>query len=412
MSDYLAINGVSEALRSLLVSEMEETVTISFSPPDLKPGASEPGQRINLFLYKIEENVHLRNQEIPGDGHPGSYGNPPLSIALHFMMTAFPDADDYSSTYDFEAHKMLADAMRVLNDYPIITDSMVDSHGAPILQPSQQNQFEKIKITLEHLDMEELTKIWLSLSTPYRLSVGYSVSVIQIESKRPRKLARPVKTRHLHLLQLRRPQIYDLQVTPPVSETIDEMPPVTARIGDTLAIHGANFLGISTQVIIGDARIDVTPVSDSLIEFEIPDDLLLQPGPTTVGVNVTMATEIVKGGYDSLGEIDTGENIVTSNQAALMLAPKITGISPANGDYNTILTITGERLYKEGLKSYILVGDVAIMVEKIGAIEPTPTQVQVSLSTLEDRPAGTYPVRIRTNGAECLEDDIEFELIV
>ncbi len=222
MSNHQAIYGVTETLRSLLRSEMENDVIISFGPPDLKPQKDTYKKvRINLYLYKIKENNYLKNQEIFGQGNPGAYGYPPLSLMLHYLLTVFPMSDEYNEDYDLEVHKILGDAMRIFHDYSILTDYMVinsdltdsaevnpdtanssgedpDTGGIDkdrkvtlrkLLHSSLQNQFEKIKIVLEPLDTEELTKIWMGLNNPYRLSVGYAVSVVQIESMRQRKSA-------------------------------------------------------------------------------------------------------------------------------------------------------------------------------------------------------------------------------
>jgi len=413
VSNYTAIRAVTETLKSLLEHQMEMNgIIVSSAPPDLEPTTKV--KRINLYLYKVVKNAYLNNQEIPGEGYPAAYGQPPLSLVLFYLMTAFPDRDKYNKDYDLAAHEILGDAMRVFHDYPILTDSMEvpPGSGTKLLHTSLQNQFEKVKISLETLDTEELTKIWLGLNNPYRLSVGYAVSVVQIESQKPRRIARPVKTRRLHVMQLRRPQIYDLSVTPPGNGL--EIPPATARIGDTLAIRGVNFKALATKVVIGEAGIDVTPISDSVIEFVIPDDEKLQPGPTNVGIRIKQGTEVVKGGYDDLGEIEAGEHVVTSNQFALMLVPKITSTSPTSGNTSTTLTIEGERLFEEGLKTFVLVGDVAIEVRKSTNTDPwdkpTPTKVQVPLKALSGLPSGKYPIRVRVNGAESLEDDKEFEL--
>jgi hypothetical protein len=273
MSTYKAIRGVTETLRSLLNSQIDtKGVTVSTGPPDLEP-KSQKKKRVNLFLYKIAENAYLENQEIPGEGYPAAYGHPPLSLVLYYLVTAYPDVDEDNKDYDLSVHEILADAMRVLHDYPILTDSMEipPGSGTKLLHTSLQNQFEKVKITLEPLDTEELTKIWMGLTNPYRLSVGYAVSVVQIESQKPRRMARPVKLRRLHLMQLRRPQIYDLLVTPPGANI--EMPPSTARIGDTLTLYGVNFRGVSVRLVIGDVRFSVTPISDSMVKFVIYPNL-------------------------------------------------------------------------------------------------------------------------------------------
>ncbi len=420
MSSYLAISGVTETLKSLLKNQMLTSgIVISSAPPDLEP--STKAKRVNLFLYKTEENAYLKNQEIPGQGYPAAYGQPPLSLGLYYLLTAFPEKDKYDENYDVIAHEILGDAMRVFHDYPILIDSMeveiTPGIFEKLLHTSLQNQFEKVKITLEPLDTEELTKIWMGLNSAYRLSAGYVVSVVQIESKKPRQLAQPVKVRQLHLIQLRRPQIHDLTVIP--SGTSVEMPPATARIGDTLTIRGVNFVGVSTDLIIGDAEfLNVTPTSGSLIEFVIPDDPKLQPGPLPVGVRVKMATEVVRGGYYDRGEAVAGENIVTSNQMALMLVPKITNTSPSSGNTSTLLTVEGKRLFKEDFKAFVLVGDRAIEVRKPESTDPwdppEEIRVQVPLTAFSELSPGayTYLIRIRVNGAESLEDDKEFELTI
>lgn len=416
MSSYLAIRGITETLMSLLKLMEAKDITISCGPPDLEPESAQKKKRINLYLYKVVENAYLKNQEIPGEGYSAAYGHPPLSLVLHYLLTPFPGIDGYNKDYDLVAHEILGDAMRVLHDCPILTDSMENppDSGTKLLHTSLRNQFEKVIITLEPLDTEELTKIWMGLNNPYRLSVGYAVSVIQIESKKQRRFARPVKTRRLHMMQLKRPRIQNISTKDPLN-LITVIPPATARIGDELIIEGINFLGVATQVTLGGVEIPVAPASDSLIKLKIPDKPALQPGAQTCGVAVKMASEIVKGGYDDCGETASGEIFVSSNQMPFMVVPKITDTSPATGGTTTILTVKGERLFKDDFKTFVIVGDRAIEVRKPGDNDtwaaPESKKVQVPLAALSGLPAGKYPVRIRVNGAESLEDDKIFEII-
>ena len=63
MSVSTALGLVSASLRNLLVGEMRlsPTVPVTIMAPD-EPGGD---QRINLFLYKIEENAFLKNEDGP-----------------------------------------------------------------------------------------------------------------------------------------------------------------------------------------------------------------------------------------------------------------------------------------------------------------------------------------------------------
>jgi hypothetical protein len=112
---YKVINGVSSTLRNLLSDRMEyrkpgavEAVPVTIAPPDIQTNAGE-GPRVNLFLYRVAENPHLKNQEMPGG--PAGLGIPMLSIDLHYLLTASGEGEDSDS----EAQTILGDAMRVLH---------------------------------------------------------------------------------------------------------------------------------------------------------------------------------------------------------------------------------------------------------------------------------------------------------
>ena len=88
MSDYRAIAGVSASLRNLLRNRMEAPVDVTIAPPDVAINGIA-GRRLNLYLYEINENGSLKNQEIPGRGAGSGYGHPPLSLNLHYLVTAY-----------------------------------------------------------------------------------------------------------------------------------------------------------------------------------------------------------------------------------------------------------------------------------------------------------------------------------
>ena len=97
MSDYNAIKAVTETLKAILEDGMSVAdVTVTIAPLDLVREAGNDVDRINLYLYKAEENVFLKNQEIPGAGNPAAYGAPPLSLVLYYLMTAIPLAEKNS----------------------------------------------------------------------------------------------------------------------------------------------------------------------------------------------------------------------------------------------------------------------------------------------------------------------------
>jgi len=411
MSSSTAIRAVSTTLRSLLSGEMSAPVPITLMPPDVQP-TTATGRRVNLYLYLVTENGYLKNQEIPGEGHPGAYGHPPLSLNLHYLMTPYgpPDTTDDP---DLATQEILGDAMRVMHDFAIIT------HDSPHLDPSLQNEFERVKINLQPANLEEFAKIWTAIpQANFRCSVAYNVSVIQIESQLQRRLAVPVTTRRLHMSLARRPQIASVFRTPLLPG--DVIGDSRAAVTQLITITGTGFQAARTWVRLG----GLDPIGVSLqpngdIQIAVPDDQYpidfdhpatrpiplsdrLQPGPQMVQVLVQRPGEGVAGGLDR-GTTFQQVVVQESNQSIFMLVPSITGINPTSAAATQTLTVNGTRLFAPGLKSFVFINDVAIEVPS--SPPPTSTQVQVPLIGLTQAvppllPSATpYPVRMQVNGA-------------
>lgn len=407
MSNFLAVGGVSATLQALLRDRMELPagmvrtdlqVTISIPPPEDETQAAEP-TRVNLFLYRATENVALKNQMIPGQGHPSEYGHPPLSLVLHYLLTAYGATDDNGLVNETRTHFLLGSAMRVLHDYPVVTESLMTVNSPPnqILHSSLRGEFEHIKICLDPISLEDLSKIWTALTRPYRLSASYTVSVVQIESRRLKTLAALVLTRRIHLAVSKRPQISNVYRTPVLpGEPIGD---IRAHVLQELTIEGDNFRAAQTWVKLGNLEpIGVQPASDGEIRIVVPDDTYpadadhplprpipaadqLRSGPQTVEVQVLRPTEIVEGGLDR-GVVAVDDRRQSSNHCVFLLAPEISGINPtsiaAGGFAGAVLTVTGRRLFQAGVKSVVLIGDVSIPVQDPGPGGPqTDTSIQI-----------------------------------
>ena len=180
VSDFTGVQAVTATIRQILQQRMEEPVPVTTAPPDVEvPNVDRP--LANLFLYMVEESPTLKNQDLPGMVGPMSLGQPPLSLDLHYLVTgAGPDPND-----DRGSHRVLGDVMLTLHEHPIV------AKDDPLLDPVLQNEVELLKITMEPLDVEGLSKIWTATTAPLRLSVGYKVTVVQLESTQPRSVAKP-----------------------------------------------------------------------------------------------------------------------------------------------------------------------------------------------------------------------------
>ena len=115
MASHTAIAAVSRSLRTLLLDRMVTGAAVTLAPPDVEvTGVS--GARVNLYLMQAIENAALKNQEIPGQGHPAAYGHPPLSLDLRYLVTTHSAMENQEEA-DLNAQTILGDAMRVMNDF-------------------------------------------------------------------------------------------------------------------------------------------------------------------------------------------------------------------------------------------------------------------------------------------------------
>jgi hypothetical protein len=434
VSDYRAIAGVSSSIRNLLRDRMVNPTPVTIAPPDVTISGVD-GMRLNLCLYLVTENGFLKNQEIPGHGAANGFSHPPLSLNLHYLLTAHGE-NETSVDADRQAQQILGDGMSVLHDFGILDASLLFTNpaagdvGKPILDSSLLDEFERVKLCLQPTSLDDFAKIWTALhQSNFRLSVAYEVSVVQIESRRLRTFVPPVRVRSLTVAPLQRPEIaavYRSAVAPG-----DPIGDARAPVLQQLTIEGARFAAPSTRVRLGGLEpIGVTPRSDASIQLTIPDDTYppdaqhpvarpipatdqLQPGPQLVQVLTERRGEAVQGGLDR-GQVVTQAQVQPSNQAVFMLVPQITATDPASGPKDTILTVQGRRLFDERLYSAVLIGDTPFSpldpqdpASPPGTVR-TPTEVRVRVTGLA--PNTTYALRAFVNGAASLEESFTFEV--
>lgn len=134
---------------------------ITFLSP--KDAAEQKPPQISIYLYNVTVLTSMRNQPTPTQNP----SKPPLYLTLRYLITPITkNVDDY--------HVVLGKIMQVFNDTPILRISD--------LEGSLKEGGEDLKVILDQLTVDDLSKIWGMLSVPYRLSVGYTVYPVKVES--------------------------------------------------------------------------------------------------------------------------------------------------------------------------------------------------------------------------------------
>jgi hypothetical protein len=265
MSTATAIGRVGESLRTLLLKEMrlKPAVPVTILAPDEGGGP----RRINLFLYKVQENTALRNLDWQASpGLPGELVPPPLSLNLFFLMTAYAGND--ANLGNVPRHEILGDAMRVFHENPVVPDQYLAGD-----LPAGR---EELRIMQNGLDVEELGKVWSTFSQPFRLSVLYEVSVVQLDQDATRRRPLPRRVTRIGVPAVRAPY------RPPV---VERMEPASGRAGTTLTFSGGNLDGWSAHVLLlDDAIVDGIPIAGDAFQATVPAGL--SPGHYPLQVDI------------------------------------------------------------------------------------------------------------------------------
>jgi hypothetical protein len=175
MSDYSVIAELGESLVSVLFSglnadpqisgliDSEDRISLE-SPADLENNNSV---RLSMYLYRILENPYMKNR-FSVEGIGGTLRKPPLTLDLYYLLTPLVGTPR-------EQQIVLGKTMQILYDRAILE--------GPDLDGSLGTSGEEIRLVLNPVSLEELTRVWQALEIPYRLSVCYIARVIIADSE-------------------------------------------------------------------------------------------------------------------------------------------------------------------------------------------------------------------------------------
>jgi hypothetical protein len=191
MSGYTIIQDATLELRRRIYSALTSAPDADFgmTAPETDITLSPPrdemtdSPRLSLFLYHIEPDGHLRNQNLLAAGQEG-LRFPPMPLQLNYLITPLDDEEDQN-------HLILGRIVQHFHDQPFLSSL----NGTP-LDDSHGGSSPRLRIAFETLSSEQLSQVWHALNTGYRLSVAYTVRVVAIDSDQGVADARRVVDAH------------------------------------------------------------------------------------------------------------------------------------------------------------------------------------------------------------------------
>jgi Pvc16 N-terminal domain len=391
MSNYLAIATVTAAIRRLLNEEIVKIVDgvqISTGPPDKI--ASKPLQQntLNIFLYQITPNIGYRNLDplsYYGNSKSASNKNKiSLGLNLNYLLSVFSEADAQD---DLVVQKILGFCMQLLNEKPILTrkliNTVIHSSETSLDDSDLGDQVELVKLSLQPLSLEEITKLWSSFfQTPYRLSVAYQATVVLLDSMEEVIPSLPVKKPKLYVNphSIRQPIIE--KINPQIIEGGSDLNP-------PLVLQGRDLKSNKRLIVkFGEDSATILSVSDNTILVSLPDKLSAGIKP------VQLMQELVLD--DSLPALSENQRAFKSNILTFMLAPSVVS-SPSSVQLGTNLELEIKPPVTSKQKLALLIDE---------SIHPIPSfeilgnnKLSIPISQDHFKP-GSFLLRIKIDGAE------------
>lgn len=184
MSNQLAIATVTCVLQDLLEPAMDIVpgARVSTVRPDRLGKDGKMTRGLNIYLYRVTPNSQFRNVDMPMRDSSGGYVRAPImAVDLHYLMSAYGDETL------LEPQILLGATVARLHEHTVLHRNIiqqgVESSGHIVEGSDLDEQSPKVKILMDNLSTEDLSKIWSVLfQTPYQLSSAYVLGPIFLHS--------------------------------------------------------------------------------------------------------------------------------------------------------------------------------------------------------------------------------------
>jgi hypothetical protein len=405
VSNALAFAGVTAVLKDLLdtgmidhevTDIMGQGVTVSAVAPDVIQLGNEMGARLNLFMHQATPNAAWRNAGYPSRDATGRRTvNAPLAVDLHYLLTAYSNAD-------LQAEVLLGYAMQLFHETPVlargairtalnppnppVTGAVLPSVYQALRASDLADQYEQIKITPSVMNTEELSKLWTALQSRYRPTAAYQVTVVLIESQRQARSPLPVLSRNIPL------QSSVIAPIPEVESVAYQASQSAAQLGEDITLDGHDLDGAAHALLLTNAQIGldttITPASSvtaKTVHFTLP------PDPVHYPAGIHAARLRLARGADPAP--------IATNAFPVTIAPQIGGLAAtvhvdAHGDLSLTPTCTPQVWPNQNVS--LLLGGIEVFAEPFDLKTATPTFIFRAL------PPATYRVRLRVDGVDSI----------
>ncbi|NJR25256.1 MAG: DUF4255 domain-containing protein [Richelia sp. CSU_2_1] len=373
-----AIGAVSQLLRDRLLARLAATVSnVRIGKPEMS-GEGITNPRLNLFLYEIQLDPHLRNRSLD----PGQ--STPLWLVLKYLLTAFDEAGDSDS---IESHIYLGEAMRVLQELSFLP---LNSLPSDVFQALDSNP-EALKITFDATSSELISKLMQGPDEKYRCSVGFEVRPVMVATGESPSYSLLVGVDYVNDTIIGAQGI-QIPVLASMGSKIDaiaptkiapSLPPQTS----ILTIRGNNLALSNLTVFLGAVELPIVAKSSDILKCQLN-------GNIRDGSAISAGSHPVR-----VEERLTNGKVRSSNLLVASLLPVVTNAAFSFGNLNLegfLLGIASDDVFVALYQN----GKTVRVFDEFVEIAPLPlAQTQLRVQVTDTSP-GIYRVILRVNGQQ------------
>jgi Pvc16 N-terminal domain len=398
LGNFLAFASVTATISYILeeVNRDIPGIRISTRPLDAID-IQNPVNGLNIFLYLVSPTTSVDAVDtlvIDKAGRPTN--NPSLSLDLYYIITATSSENE-----DLVAQKILASAMRVLNNHPVLERDLIrkavrNKEGLEFSDLA--DQIDDVRLALNPLSLKDLSEIWSKFpNANFRSSIAYTAQVVILDSKiveEPPGIIASID------------QNYIVQLKSPSIERID--PRLLEYAPDArMAIIGSNLKGPAVYIEFGGnfSPMQVKPadISDTRVVVGLPADI--EPGMLNVRITHRLRPVNKEEEEEQMEKQIIGKrSILQSNSSPFVLAPRI--LTPRQGKVarGNALEVEFEPPVSRGKAVIVYLGDSAFPASPAKSSKSmVDSKVgRVKFTVPKDTQPGLYLLRMAVDGAASL----------
>jgi hypothetical protein len=381
-----AIGAVSRALKQRI--DGLSGINVSIGHPSVA-GTNYP--QVNLFLYEILFDPHLKNTPLV------DAGKPPLWVVLKYLLTAFQT--DVDSDSDL-AHEQLGAALRAVYTDDLLRLASLPAADVQALSPNPS----ALHVTFDDAPSELMAKLMQGPDDRVRLSACFQVRPVMIAPPEPPELELLVGVDYTKPPVTLADPYVGIDVIPSMGARIESLSPPGFEAGEVVTVHGTDLHLSNLSVQLGPAELPVVMQNADRLQFKA-DAAALAASGISAGSHPVAVVQALPG---------TGKKR-KSNTLIANLVPTLMTVTPTlviddpgpPPEWHYDVDLGGSLLGVDSddtIAAFYRDGRVYLAVDLFAAVAapPVPPAVQPArqfvLTVNSGLPAGDYRVILIVNG--------------